>query len=157
LRKVVQEFAYREPPYPTAHVLIDALEAETPENLRYLIRDLFKEITLFANRTLEAKAKKLADGQYEITIQVEAKKLKADADGNEKEVAMDDFVDIGAFAEPERGKRYGKTLYRERVKMQAGQRTFRFVTKEKPEKAGIDPFRLLIDRVPSDNVKSVSE
>lgn len=157
LRKVVEKFAYAQPPYPTSHVLIDALQEETPENLRYLIRDLFEDITLFANRTIEAKAKKRADGQYEVSIEVEAKKLKADADGNEKEVGMDDYVDIGAFAAPKDGKRYGETLYRERVKLQAGQRRFQFVTKELPEKAGIDPFRLLIDRVPSDNLKKVSE
>lgn len=156
LRKMVERFAYAQPPYPTSHHLIDALREETPEHLRYLIRDLFEDITLFANRTVEATAKKRADGQYDVSIEVESKKLKADADGNEKECAMDDYVDIGAFAKPKDGKRYGETLYRERVKLQAGKRKFQFVTKEAPEKAGIDPFRLLIDRVPSDNLKKVS-
>jgi ABC-type transport system involved in multi-copper enzyme maturation permease subunit len=157
LRKVVEKFAYAQPPYPTSHVLIDAFREETPENMRYLITDLFDDITLFANRTIEAKAKKRADGQYDVSIEVEAKKLKADADGNEKEAAMDDFVDIGAFAAPKDGKRYGETLHRQRVKLKAGQHKFQFVTKELPDKAGIDPFRLLIDRVPADNMKKVSE
>ncbi len=158
LRKVVAKYAYAEPPFPTSHVLVDALREETPEELRYLITDLFEEITLFANRTMDASVKKRPDGQYDVKIAVEAKKLRADAEGNEKEVALNDFVEIGAIAKAEKGKRYGKILHRQRVKLTtAGRHEFTFVTKELPEKAGIDPLRLLIDRVPGDNMKSVSE
>jgi hypothetical protein len=39
--------------------------------------------------------------------------------------------------------------------MKSGKATYRFMTKEEPDKAGIDPFLLLIDRVPSDNLKAV--
>jgi hypothetical protein len=34
--------------------------------------------------------------------------------------------------------------------------TYTFMTAELPEKAGIDPFLLLIDRVPDDNTKTVT-
>jgi hypothetical protein len=34
--------------------------------------------------------------------------------------------------------------------------TFTFTTAQLPEKAGIDPFTLLIDRIPDDNVKKVA-
>jgi hypothetical protein len=34
--------------------------------------------------------------------------------------------------------------------------TFTFRTAQQPEKAGIDPFALLIDRIPDDNVKDVT-
>jgi hypothetical protein len=33
---------------------------------------------------------------------------------------------------------------------------FTFTTAQLPEKAGIDPFALLIDRIPDDNVKNVT-
>jgi len=33
---------------------------------------------------------------------------------------------------------------------------FTFTTEQLPEKAGIDPFALLIDRIPDDNVKKVT-
>jgi hypothetical protein len=155
LRKVATEWAYKGPPYPTAHMLVDALREETPENLRYLISDMFEQITLFSNRTLTASAKKRSDGQYDVTIEVESKKFKADAKGAETELPMKDFVDIGAFAKPEKGKKYGKLLHRERVEVTAGKRKFTFVTKEEPEKAGIDPLAMLVDRVPDDNLKKV--
>ena len=156
LRKLVQKFAYAQAPYPTSYDLVDALREETPENLRYLIQDLFEDITLFGNRTTEAKAKKLADGKYEITIDVETKKFKADEKGNETEAPVKDFIEIGAFAKPEKGKRYGKTLYRQRLEMKSGKAQYKFVVNEEPDKAGIDPFRLLIDRMPDDNMKKVT-
>lgn len=156
LRKLVEQFAYQQPPYPTAHHLIDLLRAETPADMQYLIKDLFEDITLFGNRTLAARSRKLADGKYEVTVEVETKKFKADDKGNETEVPVDDFIEVGAFAKPEKGMRYGKALHRERHRMKSGKAEYRFVVAEEPEKAGIDPFRLLIDRLPDDNLKKVA-
>jgi aminopeptidase N len=156
LRKVVERFAYKEPPYPTSHDLVDALDAETPEQYKYLIKDLFEDITLFSNRTLEASARKLGDGKYDVTVEVEAKKFKADAKGAETEVKLDDWIEIGAFAKPEKGKKYGKTLHRERIHMTEAKGTYHFTVNELPELAGIDPFHLLVDRVPDDNTKKVT-
>src|SRR5208283_1722318 len=54
LRKVIKQYAYNAPPYPTSYALVDALREQTPPNLQYLIKDLFEDITLFSNRTLDA-------------------------------------------------------------------------------------------------------
>lgn len=156
LRKVIQEYAYQPPPYPTSYALLDALREQTPPQLQYLLKDLFEDITIFSNRTEEATAQKRSDGKYDVTIKVEAHKYKSDPKGNETEVSLDDYIDIGAFAKPADGKKYGATLYRERVHMTQKDATFTFVTNSLPEKAGIDPFALLIDRVPDDNTKTVT-
>jgi ABC-2 type transport system permease protein len=156
LRKVIHQYAYAPPPYPTSYALVDALREETPPNLQYLIKDLFEDITLFSNRALEATAVKRADGKYDVTINVEARKFKADATGKETEVPVDDWIDIGAFAKPASGKKYGDTLYRQRMHITQRNSTLTFTTAQLPEKAGIDPFALLIDRIPDDNVKNVT-
>ena len=155
LRKVIAQYAYAQPPYPTSCALVDALREETPPHYRYLLKDLFEDITLFANRALSAKAQKRADGKYDVTIEVEAKKFKADEKGNETEVPVNDWIEIGAFAKPAKDKKYGKTLYRERLLMKGGKCTYHFTVDEMPEKAGIDPFLLLIDRQPDDNTRDV--
>ena len=72
------------------------------------------------------------------------------------EVPLDDWVDVGAFAKPEKDRKYGKTLHRELVHVTQARSTYTFVTDQLPEKAGIDPFLLLIDRVPDDNTKKVT-
>src|SRR5580658_3017720 len=156
LRKVIQQYAYNAPPYPTSYALVDALREQTPPNLQYLIKDLFEDITLFSNRTLDASAVKRADGRYDVTIDVETHKYKADAKGNETEVPMDDWIDIGAFAKPGKGLKYGKTLYRDRVHIANNKSTYTFTTAEMPDEAGVDPFLLLIDRIPDDNTKKVT-
>ena len=156
LRKLIERWAYQGPPYPNSYVLLDALRQETPPELQYLLKDLFEDITLFSNRTHSAEAKKRADGKYDVTIDVETQKLKADASGNETEVALDDWIEVGAFAKPAKNTRYGKTLHRERLRMNQKRAKFTFVTGELPEQAGLDPFHLLVDRVPDDNLKKVT-
>ena len=54
LRKVLSQYAYATPPYPTSYALVDALREETPPQYQYLLKDLFEDITLFSNRTLSA-------------------------------------------------------------------------------------------------------
>jgi len=155
LRKVLQQYGYAQPPYPTSYALVDALRAETPPQYQYLIQDLFYDISLFSNRTLSATAARRADGKYDVTIHVDAKKFKADEKGEEREVPVNDWIEIGAFAKPSKGKKYGETLYRERVLMKSGPATYTFTVDKEPAKAGIDPFLLLIDRIPDDNTKTV--
>ena len=156
LRKIVQQYAYTPAPYPTSYVLVDALREQTPPELQYLIKDLFEDITIFSNRTQEATARKRADGKYDVTIDIETHKFKADPKGNETEVPVNDWIEIGAFAKPEKDKKYGKTLYRERVHLTGTKSTHTFTVDGTPYEAGVDPFMLLIDRVPDDNVKQVN-
>ncbi len=156
LRKLVARYSRASAPDPTAYALIDALREETPADLQYLIRDLFEEITLFANRSIEAKAVKRPDGKFDVTIDGETRKYRADEKGNEQEVPVADYIEIGAFAKPAKDQRYGRTLHRERVRLTTPKARFQFVTAELPDKAGVDPFRLLIDRIPDDNLKKVS-
>lgn len=153
LQELVQKFAYAEPPYPTSLELIAALRKQVPEEQQYLLVDLFERIVLFDNRVTGTTHKQQPDGSYEITIEFETKKLIADADGLETDVAMDDFVEVGAFARPQPGRRYGETLYRERLRLGAGKQTHTFTIKELPHEVGVDPFALLIDRVVADNLK----
>jgi ABC-2 type transport system permease protein len=156
LRAFLEKYRYAPAPYPTAYALVDALRAETPQPLQYLIADLFENITLFSNRTLEARARKRADGKYDVTVEVLAKKVTADGKGKETEVPVNDWIDIGAFASPLPGHVFGKLIHRERVHMTQARGTYTFTVGERPETAGIDPLLLLIDRLPDDNLMKVT-
>jgi ABC-2 type transport system permease protein len=156
LRNVLGQYGYQQPPYPTSYALMDALRKQTPPELQYLLQDLFYDITLFSNRALTATAHKRSDGKYDVTVEVETKKYKADEKGNETEVPVNDWIEVGALAAPEKGKKYGKVLHRERVHMTAGKGTYTFITDTLPDKAGIDPLLLLVDRVPDDNMAKVT-
>ncbi|MCB9305003.1 MAG: hypothetical protein H6565_00245 [Lewinellaceae bacterium] len=153
LRSFLERYRYAPPPYPVSLDAIDAFYEQAPDSLDYVVKDLFEDITLFENRCKKASVKDIGGNRWEVTIEVECKKLKADDLGKETEVPLSDYIEIGAFAKPESGKKYGKTLYRQRIKMTAPTAQFTFVVEEKPDKAGIDPFSLLVDRNPEDNLK----
>ncbi len=155
LRKVLAQYRYAPPSYPTSYALVDALRSETPPQYQYLLKDLFEDITLFSNRTLNATAHKRNDGKYDVTVDVETHKYHADAKGAETEVPVDDWIEVGALAAPEHGKRYGKVLARQLVHMTGKGGKYTFATDAMPDKAGIDPLLLLVDRVPDDNLKKV--
>ena len=166
LRRLIKKFAYKTAPYPTSVDLVDALRAETPEELQYLLKDLFEEITLFENRVVNSSYHSTEGGKYQVTMEIECAKFQADKEGKQTKVQFNDWIEIGAFAYPDKdtSSEYGKTLYRERIKMEDqpsedGEmseplvKTFTFVVDEEPALAGVDPFNLLIDRLPEDNLK----
>lgn len=155
LKNMVDSFAYRDRPYPGSYELVDRFEQHTPDTLKYLITDLFKKITVFNNRVTDAVAKKVTDG-YEVTFTVSAAKMYADSLGREKPAKLSDWIEIGVFAEPSNGKKYGKALKIEKILMQEGQKTFTLRTKDKPYQVGVDPYYYLVDRVPEDNMKKLS-
>lgn len=156
LRKVLGQYGYQQPPYPTSYALVNALREQTPPQLQYLLQDLFYDITLFSNRAISSTAHKRSDGKYDVTVEVESRKFKADEKGNETEVPVNDWIEVGALAAPEKGKKYGNVLHRERVQMTTAKGTYTFVTDTLPDKAGIDPLLLLVDRVPDDNLVRVT-
>ena len=124
-----------------------------PPELQYLIKDLFEDITLFSNRTLASRYRKLPNGKYAVSVDVECEKLKSDSKGKTEKATVQDWIEIGAFAKPEAGKKYGKELYRKREFLNAEKATLEFEVDEVPDMAGIDPYYLMIDRVPEDNLK----
>jgi hypothetical protein len=102
-----------EPPYPTSSDLYAELRAVTPDSLKALLVDLFETITLWNVKTERAVVEPTGTGEYRVTIDVVAKKMRADSVGQETEVPMDDFVEIGVFA-PGGDKGLGEPLYLKR-------------------------------------------
>ena len=92
----------------------------------------------------------MENGKYELTLKIESTKIKADTMGNETKVPMNDWIDIGVLDSDEKN-----LIYRKRVKIDQPEMTFTLELDSLPEKAAIDPRRLLIDRVYDDNVKVV--
>lgn len=127
-------------------------ETKTPED-QALITDLFERITLYDLKAGEPKAVKRADGKWNVTVPVEAKKFYANGKGEEKEAPLGELIEIGLFdAEPFEKK---DVIRIERQKVRSGKQVFRFVTDKKPMYAGIDPYNFYIDRNAGDNVAPV--
>jgi aminopeptidase N len=154
LKNLVTQFGYKDPPYATSIDAVNEFRKVTPDSLRYLIPDLFENITLFSNRTLKVTSKKVGD-EYEVSIKTTSEKFRSNALGKETPTPIADYIDIGVFGKSDKENVLGKPLVYKRLKITKKDNTFVFKTKTEPNKAGIDPYNYLIDRIPDDNVKSV--
>ncbi|WP_033961237.1 M1 family aminopeptidase [Psychroserpens jangbogonensis] len=152
MKGFLEEYRYKAPPYPSSHDFLRYLEPQVPDSLNYLIKDWFKEITLYDNRLKEATYKTLDNGKFEITMEIESSKIKSDSLGNETKVAINDWIDIGFFMDSDE-----KRLYQQkRVKFNKDKSSITVQLDSLPVKAAIDPRHILIDRVFKDNIKSIS-
>jgi hypothetical protein len=156
LQELLQEYAYKTAPYPTSIAAVRAFRRHTPDSLQYLIGDLFEHITLFSNRVTEASYRPVGS-EYEVRISTHSEKFRADSLGRETPRPLNDYLDLGIFADSGSKKTLGKALLLQRVKITQPENTFTFRVKEKPAQAGIDPYHYLVDRIPDDNVKKVEQ
>jgi ABC-2 type transport system permease protein len=149
LRAFLAEWRFRGPPYPTSRDLMRHLRAAAPDSLKPVVEDLFSHVTLWENRAVSARSRALGAGRWEVTLTVDAKKLRADSLGNETELPVRDWIDVGVFA--------GDSLvYHARQRFNATRRVLRIVVAQPPDSAGIDPQHKLIDRRVADNVMAVT-
>ena len=149
---------FQQPPYTNSLEFFDYLKQEVPADKGALLADLFENITLFENRVEEASYAERADGKYVVTLAAKTRKVRADGQGVETEVPIDDWIDVGVFGEKrENGKKEETVLFLEKRRIIDADATFKVVVDGKPARAGIDPYNKLVDRNPDDNVKKVSQ
>ncbi|MEM7356217.1 MAG: M1 family aminopeptidase, partial [Acidobacteriota bacterium] len=158
LARYVEAVKFQQPPYTNTLEFMDFLRPEVPEDQQELLADLFETITLFENRVEDASYAERADGKFVVTLNAKARKVRADGQGVETEVPLDDWIEIGVFGETQDGGRREETvLLLEKRHITDEDVTFELVVDEKPVRAGIDPYNKLVDRNSDDNVKRVSQ
>jgi ABC-2 type transport system permease protein len=145
LRDLLHTFGGRGAPYPTTVDLVSRLRAASPENAQ-LIEDLFENITLYDNHVVKATRKDIGAGDHEVHIEALAKKLRADELGDEREVPLDDLIEVGVLDES------GNVIAVQKIEVRGERVDVTMTVRGDPAKAGIDPRSMLIDRKPDDNV-----
>jgi hypothetical protein len=155
LRRVLHAYSPN-PPLPTTLDLYRELQAATPDSLRCLLRDLFEVNTFWNFKTEQVSAKQMQPGTWQVTLQVQAKKVVVDSAGVETEVPMNDWVEVGVFAPAGKGQKSGKPLYLQKRRLRSGPQTITVMVPLQPARAGLDPNHLLIDLEMEDNVQKVN-
>ena len=173
LKEYIKKVAFQEAPYTNSIEFVAELKKATPDSLQYVINDMFETITLYDNRVKEAKTKKLPNGKYQVDIEFEVSKYKADDTGKRvfrdakgktltfskkgskakvESFPLNDYVEIGVFAEQTiKGKKTDKELYLRKVKINKIDNKVSLVVNEKPVEVGVDPYNKLIDTDSDDN------
>jgi len=162
LRRLLAQYAFKGAPYPRSQDLVDALRAEAGADpvAQQLITDLFEKITVYDLATKTANVRKRADGRYDVTLSVEAKKAYADGRGKETPVAIPagELFDVGVFdAEPGKPGFGPKNVLAFRTTtLKSGAQTITLTVDKPPKFAGVDPYNKQIDRNSDDNAIKVS-
>ncbi len=154
LRHLLEEHGSGAPPLPTSLDLYRELQAVTPDSLQYLLHDLFEANTFWELETERATAEQTEAGTWQVTLDVQARKLVVDTAGVETPVPMDDWVEIGVFAPAEEGNGLGEPIYLQKHRIRSAEQTITVTVPRKPARAGIDPYHLL-DWERGDNTEEV--
>jgi len=158
LRRLIDRHRFQGAPYPRSTDLIRLLRQEaTTAEQQALITDLFERITVYDLKVDAPTAVRRADGRWDVTVPVEARKYYAGGRGEENETALAERIEIGLFtALPGRGAfDRSNVILMERRPIRSGRQVLRFVTDRPPTHAGIDPYNFYVDRNSDDNVRAI--
>jgi hypothetical protein len=159
---LINQFAFRPAPYPTSAQFVTYLREEvgTDPVKQQLITDLFEKITLYDAKTTAATKTKLADGRWQVTLNVEAKKYYADGEGKEAETPMAEAWEVGVFTKRPADKGFARShvLAFERRPLRSGRQEIVLILPPgaEPAFAGIDPYVKRVDRNSDDNLVTIS-
>lgn len=158
LRNMLARYKFKGAPYPRTLDLIAAFraEAKTDED-QALVTDLFERITLYDLKVTQPTATRRPDGNWDVTLPIEAKKVYVTGEGVERETPLNERIEIGLFtAEPgQLAFDQSHVLRMERHPIRSGKQVLKFVSDKQPLYAGVDPYNFYIDRDAANNVSPV--
>ena len=143
LRRLYESHREADAPPATTLDLYRELQAVTPDSLRPLLHDLFAVNTFWDLQVERASAAQQPDSTWQVTLVVRARKLQYDTAGVEREVSIDDWLEIGVFGAGEPGDALGKPLHLVKHRITARDQTITVTVRGRPVLAGIDPFHLI--------------
>ncbi len=156
LSRYIDSVAFQDAPYTTTLEWLAEVEKVVPDSLRYVVEDMFRTITLYDNEVTEATYAPTEEGRYEVTLQLNTRKWRDDGTGEEQDIPIGDYIDIGVFGQTETdGKTQDTTLYLKKHLIGPETKQVTVFVDQEPKEAGIDPLYKLIDREPKNNTERV--
>ncbi|MCW8125436.1 ABC transporter permease/M1 family aminopeptidase [Microbulbifer halophilus] len=153
LAALLEESAYASDPYPTSMDLVAQLRERAGAEDQKLISDMLERIVLFDLKVEDASSEPLGDSRYRVALEVSAKKFRADGEGRETEIPLDNRLDIAVFSEdPDKAEGSGHVLYFAKHEFDENRTRLEFEVEGEPAMVGIDPYIKMIDKNPEDNL-----
>ncbi|GMN08391.1 M1 family aminopeptidase [Croceitalea sp. MTPC5] len=130
----------------------------TPEKHHSLIDDWMKQIVRYDLSITSSSYEELDNGTFEIIMEVKAKRYKTLADGEEKEIAINEPIQIGLFKKHPKGLGKNDTpIYLEQHNLKDSSTILRIQVDVLPDVISVDPFLTRTDRIYSDNLRSLEK
>jgi len=158
MKRMVELYRFKSNPYPRSTDFLRLLREAAGPAHDALITDLFEKITLYELAAGNPKVAKRADGKFDVTFEIEAKKFYADAKGRETEAPLTENIAVGVFTQDPTSpqfRREGVLAYELRP-VRTGKQVITFVTDKSPTHVAVDPYSIWVDRDDKDNVAEVA-
>ena len=158
MRRLYEIHDPNDAPLATTLDLYRELQAVTPESMRRLLHDLFEVNAVWQFRLERAQAVPLPSGEWQVTLDLHARKMIVDSTGAETDVGIAEPIQVGVFgaAEAGRGELSGQ-LYLGMHRLVPGDQTITVTVPARPVFAGVDPLHLLDweENEDDDNIEQV--
>ena len=152
-REFLEQYRYHPAPYPTAENYLSILEKMIPGEFHQLIDDTFRHITRWDLRVTSATVTPLSTGEWQTTVEIEARKYRSRDLGSEEEVELNTplFLSVSERQNPIPGEETSML-----IKPPSGRSIHQFTTSQKPEWTTIDPDFLIPDPILRDQTMKVT-
>lgn len=161
LRRLLDAHPPGSTPLATTLDLYRELQAVTPKQYRGVLHDLFAVNAYWELAATQARTKKLADGRWQLSLDLRARKLVVDATGAEREQPLGEWIEIGVYpgaAKKQENRQVivGTPMYLQKHRITRANELITLVVPSEPGHAGVDPRSLLVDVRPRDNFVDVA-
>lgn len=162
LRAYLARFAMTPPPFPTSLDLVNQIRAVAGPEIQPLITDLFEKIVLYDVGIDTATARELPrfaaapTSGFDITVDIRGHQFEVDGQGVETEVPLDTWFDVIVFPESAEPRLSQTPLYKAKHRLHSGAQRISLHVGEKPGAIGVDPYHVMIDRTPGNNIAAIT-
>lgn len=133
--------------------LLEEIYKVTPAEQHTLVDDWFKKVITYDIGIEESSYKELANGTYEITVNLKTRRFETLDSGEIKQIAIDEPIKIGVFTtHPSSLKDDSSILYYTSKQFNKEMTEIKITVKEKPRYISIDPFGTRSDENLRDNI-----
>ena len=113
----------------------------------------FKKIITYDLGIEESSYKELANGTYEISVKLKAKRFETQESGKIKQITINEPIKIGVFTtHPSNVKDNSSILYYQSNTIKKEQTEIKIIVKELPKYISIDPFGTRSDENSTNNL-----
>jgi ABC-type transport system involved in multi-copper enzyme maturation permease subunit len=137
---------------PKIDDLLQSINDVTPPEQRALVNEWMRDVILYDLTLASAETRRLPDGRFEVSMQINAHKSRAD----ETEVPLNESIEAGIFTADPDDAAANDILHLAAHPLHSGVNTITVIVDKQPAFAAIDPYITRIDRNRFDNVKPIA-
>ena len=143
LKQFLKQYQYVENGYPTTLNLMAYLSDVVPPDQQGYLDRSFREINMYDLRMNEVDVRELPNGEFEVTLTINAGRVLSQGPGSEEEVALDEQVQIALSAAHPIAQ--DEPSYLQMHNIVSGENKVKIVVPSRPGFATIDPYIHFID------------